>query len=287
MTAPPHHAARRTGGQAGRRTVPSPPSPPGGLADWRTGGQWPSPSPKGEVGEVSPPARPGGDGWGGGPPGAEGRRGGPARRGGAAGRLTSNRAVCVWIPLFALRTEERRRPDLTGKPTALLAPEDSRRLWQVSSRARHGGVRPGLTVSRAIGLCPALTLLEADPVHYDEQFSSILLALGNVSPVIEPVELGRVFVGVDGLERGGRADRRTGGPSPPLPPPLGGQAGSRAAGQSLPHPTGGGGWSRPAGPPARLPARGGGGGRGVERSAVGLGPRQVRRLGGRIAGKTR
>ncbi len=57
-----------------------------------------------------------------------------------------------------------------------------------------------MTVSRAIGLCPSLTLCEPDPVHYDEQFARLLLALSDVSPVIEPVELGRVFVGADGLE---------------------------------------------------------------------------------------
>jgi hypothetical protein len=62
------------------------------------------------------------------------------------------------------------------------------------------GVRVGMTVSQSIGLCPSLTLCEPDPVYYDEQFARLLLALGDVSPVIEPVELGRVFVGVDGLE---------------------------------------------------------------------------------------
>ncbi len=115
--------------------------------------------------------------------------------------LTSTHAACVWIPLFALRAEERRKPELNGKPTAVLSAEDSRRLWQVSPHARHVGVKPGMTVSQAIGLCPTLTLLEADPVHYDELFSRLLLKLGDVSPVVEPMELGRVYVGVDGLER--------------------------------------------------------------------------------------
>jgi nucleotidyltransferase/DNA polymerase involved in DNA repair len=117
-----------------------------------------------------------------------------------ANSLHSALSVCLWIPLFSLRCEERRRPDFAIKPTALLSPTDSRRLWQVSPRARRAGVRTGMTVSQAIGLCPALTLCEPDPVHYDEQFTQLLLALESVSPVIEPAELGRVFVGVDGLE---------------------------------------------------------------------------------------
>ncbi|KPK04343.1 MAG: hypothetical protein AMS20_08655 [Gemmatimonas sp. SG8_28] len=115
--------------------------------------------------------------------------------------LTSEHAVCLWVPLFPLRCEERRHPELVHIPTALLAPTDTRRLWLVSASARRAGVRAGMTVSQAIGLCPALTLREPDPVHYDEAFTQLLLALETVSPVIEPAELGRVFVGVDGLER--------------------------------------------------------------------------------------
>src|SRR5882762_4739021 len=116
-------------------------------------------------------------------------------------RPTSSLAACVWIPLFPLRCEEARREGLATHPTALLAPDLSRKLWQVSPLARHTGVRPGMTVSQAIGLCPTLRLCEPDPVHYDQQFAQLLTALGTVSPVIEPAELGRVFVGTDGLER--------------------------------------------------------------------------------------
>jgi len=114
--------------------------------------------------------------------------------------LRSQSAVCLWIPLYALRCEEDRRPDLVNRPAAVLTPEDSRRIWQASSHARRQGVKPGLTVSQAIGLCPSLSLLEPDPVFYDEQFAKLLMRLEHVSPVIEPAELGRAYVGTDGLE---------------------------------------------------------------------------------------
>src|SRR5207247_10819609 len=39
-----------------------------------------------------------------------------------------------------------------------------------------------------------------DPVHYDGQFARVVTALVTVSAVVEPVELGRVYVGTDGLE---------------------------------------------------------------------------------------
>src|SRR6266576_2360360 len=114
--------------------------------------------------------------------------------------LTSDTAACCWIPLFALRCETARRPELASLPVALLAPDDTRRVWQVAPLARRAGVKPGMTVSEAIGLCPALKLCEPDPVHYDEQFSRLVAALVTVSPVVEPVELGRAYVGTDGLE---------------------------------------------------------------------------------------
>src|SRR5947207_517636 len=114
--------------------------------------------------------------------------------------LTSTTAACCWIPLFALRCEEARRPELASQPGAWVAPVTARLLWQVSPLARRAGVKPGMTVSQAIGLCPALKLCEPDPVHYDAQFSRLLAVLGQVSPVIEPAELGRAYVGTDGLE---------------------------------------------------------------------------------------
>src|SRR6266498_4103243 len=115
-------------------------------------------------------------------------------------RPTSSLAACVWIPLFPLRCEEARHEGLASYPTALLAPDTTRKLWQVSPLARHAGVKPGMTVSQAIGLCPTLRLIEPDPVHYDERFTRLLAALNEISPVIESGELGLAYVGIDGLE---------------------------------------------------------------------------------------
>jgi len=115
-------------------------------------------------------------------------------------RPTSSLAACVWIPLFPLRCEEVRREGLATHHTALLVPDLSRKLWQVSPLARHAGVRPGMTVSQAIGLCPTLRLCEPDPVHYDERFAGLLAALNEITPVVESGELGLVYLGTDGLE---------------------------------------------------------------------------------------
>jgi DNA polymerase-4/protein ImuB len=113
---------------------------------------------------------------------------------------TSSFAACIWVPLFPLRCEEARHEELAALPTALLAPDTTRKLWLVSSLARHAGVKPGMTVSQAIGLCPTLRLIEPDPVLYDERFSQLLSSLNDVSPVVEPGDLGLAYVGTDGLD---------------------------------------------------------------------------------------
>src|SRR5207253_6424265 len=66
-------------------------------------------------------------------------------------RLTSDTAACCWIPLFALRCETARRPELASLPLALLAPDDTRRLWQVAPLARRAGREAAGGGSRGIG----------------------------------------------------------------------------------------------------------------------------------------
>src|SRR2546429_9270342 len=85
--------------------------------------------------------------------------------------LASSTAACCWIPLFALRCEEARRPELATQPCALLAPDSTRRLWQGSPLARRAGAKAGMMVSPAIGLCPAPRLCEAGPVHFGRAFA--------------------------------------------------------------------------------------------------------------------
>jgi nucleotidyltransferase/DNA polymerase involved in DNA repair len=96
-----------------------------------------------------------------------------------------------------------RSPALDATSVALLSTEGGtcRTVWQVSERAAEVGVRPGQLVSQAISLCPALTILEPDPVHYDAAQDTLLEVLAELTPVVEPAGRGRVFLGMDGLAR--------------------------------------------------------------------------------------
>lgn len=139
----------------------------------------------------------------------------------------SRQALCLWLPTFELRLELVRSPELDATSVALLCPGESvrRTLWQVSERAFQAGVRPGQLVSQAISLCPSLTLLEPDPAHYDAAEESMLEVLSDLTPVVEPVERGRVFLGMDGLGRlygspWNQARRALAGLFRVFPPPL-------------------------------------------------------------------
>lgn len=115
----------------------------------------------------------------------------------------SREALCLWLPTFELRLELVRSPALDTTSVALLSPGEGvrRTIHQVSERAAEAGVKPGQQVSQAISLCPSLTLLEPDPAHYDAAQEEMVEALSQLSPVVQPAGRGRVFVGVDGLER--------------------------------------------------------------------------------------
>ncbi|TVP76662.1 MAG: DNA polymerase Y family protein [Gemmatimonadales bacterium] len=129
----------------------------------------------------------------------------PSRIPGSPVRMSASRtSLCLRLPAFELRLELVRSPELDATSVALLAPGDGgarQEIAQASERAGRAGVRPGMTVSRAVALCPGLTLLEPDPAHYNAAMEAILDRLSRASPVVESVERGCVHVGVDGLDR--------------------------------------------------------------------------------------
>ena len=111
-------------------------------------------------------------------------------------------ALCLWWPGFELELERVRTPQLVDQPLALPTPGDRRRIEMGCALAASFGVEPGMIVSQAVALCPALVLCEPDPDFHDAARDRILGILRLWSPVVEgSSDRGRLFVGVDGLER--------------------------------------------------------------------------------------
>ncbi len=116
----------------------------------------------------------------------------------------SRTALALWLSAFELRLELVRTPGLDSTSVALLAPGEPggrQVVDQVSERAGVAGVEPGMLVSRAVALCPGITLLEPDPAHYAAAREAMVEALVEITPVLAPEESGLVFLGMDGAER--------------------------------------------------------------------------------------
>src|SRR2546428_12597973 len=82
--------------------------------------------------------------------------------------LTSSTAACCWIPLFALRCEEGRRPELASQPAALLAPAIARRLGQVSPDRRPAGALRRSPVRRGLGIGSSVHIFASDLPHFHD-----------------------------------------------------------------------------------------------------------------------
>src|SRR4030042_5777809 len=108
------------------------------------------------------------------------------------------RAACVLIPRFPIAVEFLERSDLAGRP--LVIGDSSGRgktVLDCSPEAQAQGVRPGMPLRQALALCPNAALLEPDPARYQDAFEAVLHALEGISPLVEPAEHGRAYVGVD------------------------------------------------------------------------------------------
>ncbi len=103
--------------------------------------------------------------------------------------------ACLHIPRFTVEVERQRRNDLT---TRLILIGDAAVL-DSSLGAETSGVRRGMRMSEAIGLCHRAQVLPPDFPHYQRRFEEVLDFLDSYSPEIEASGLGTAFLSLDGL----------------------------------------------------------------------------------------
>lgn len=95
--------------------------------------------------------------------------------------------------------EVQRQPSLSQRPLIVGDAEQPKRVLDCSLSAAAEGVRHGMTVRQALGVCPDAVIVPPDPVLYRRKWESVLDALGGVSPEVEDEDLGRAYVNVRGL----------------------------------------------------------------------------------------
>jgi hypothetical protein len=103
--------------------------------------------------------------------------------------------ACVYIPRFAVEVERQRRPDIAAR--LVLIGEST--VLDCSLGGDALGVRPGMRMTEAIGLCPRAAVLPPDLPHYEHRFEEVRDFLDGYSPQVEPGPLGTAFLSLDGL----------------------------------------------------------------------------------------
>jgi len=103
--------------------------------------------------------------------------------------------ACVHVPRFAVEVERQRRPDLA---TRLVLVGDAT-VFDCSLGAETSGVRRGMRMSEAIGLCHRADVLPPDLPHYQRRFEEVLDFLDSYTPTVEDGELGTAYLSLDGL----------------------------------------------------------------------------------------
>jgi nucleotidyltransferase/DNA polymerase involved in DNA repair len=110
--------------------------------------------------------------------------------------------ACLAIPGFELRAALRERPRLALEPAAL-APEPGTEalLGPVTAAAEAAGVRPGMRLGEALGMCPSLQLVDPDPAAAEEAWEGIVRALEDAGFAVESAAPGCAYFETRGVER--------------------------------------------------------------------------------------
>lgn len=109
--------------------------------------------------------------------------------------------ACVAVPHLPLCVELQRKPELRSIPAVITAgPRMNDTVLDCSPEAAACGIRPGMTVYVVLTLCREAAVVPADPLRYQQQFETMLRALEQVSPRVEPGELGYAYVDLKGLD---------------------------------------------------------------------------------------
>src|SRR5207244_7358750 len=98
---------------------------------------------------------------------------------------------------FYASVEQRDRPELRGRPVAVGGSPESRGVVAAASyEARQYGVRSAMPMSRAVRLCPDLTIVPANFAKYRSVSQQVLAIHREVTSLVEPLSLDEAYLDV-------------------------------------------------------------------------------------------
>lgn len=108
--------------------------------------------------------------------------------------------ACIQVPWFAIAVARREHPQLAGRPVVVGgAPEEHAEVTACSAEAMAAGVVPGMSLRRALALCPGAVFLPLAAARIRAEADRLTAALRERSPVVEPLCEGHLHCEIRGL----------------------------------------------------------------------------------------
>lgn len=106
------------------------------------------------------------------------------------------------VPGLGVAVEEIRRPELRSHPAILGGlPHQRGVVREANFVAQRHGIRPGMTLAQAYQQCPDGVFIMPDLPVYEEVWEAVCDVLRELTPLVEPVEMGQAACDLTGCER--------------------------------------------------------------------------------------
>src|SRR5215470_11906003 len=110
---------------------------------------------------------------------------------------TSRRILHIDMDAFYASVEQRDRSELRGRPVAVGGSPESRGVVAAASyEARAFGVRSAVPMSRAVRLCPELTIVPPNFAKYRAVSAQVFAIYREVTPLVEPLSMDEAYLDV-------------------------------------------------------------------------------------------